>query len=212
MCGCTRSLKLRCRVAVSLESTIDYIGALVVKIGHGGLVHWPVPWDISDLSGSVSVAGLVVLMEDWSLSGSPLSVGIWHWWVSWKHSGHVPPEEVWVVRQSSVMELMIVEDDWSLVSQTSAETLTYEEINVEVCNTASPIETLDWKFSYYCQPQKASQLCPSGIVCGVPVRSTCWSNYNFVILWFREPRSKDTQVVPSLRCPFGQPLFHIMCR
>jgi len=98
----------------------------------------------------------MVLMEDWSLSGSPFSMGIWNWRISWENSSEIPPEEIWVVYECPVMELMIVEDDWSLITKTSSETLSNEEINIKVCNTASPIEVLDWKFSYHCKTQKAS--------------------------------------------------------
>ena len=74
----------------------------------------------------------MVLMEDWSLSSSPFFVSIWNWWVSWKNSGQIPPEEVWVVQQITVEVLVVVEDDWSLESKTSSETLSNEEINIEV--------------------------------------------------------------------------------
>ena len=126
------SLEWGSRVAVSLEGTIDDIRASVHKIWHNWLILRAVPWHVSWLSDSVSVASLVVLMEDWGLSGSPLSVSIWNWWVLWENSSNVPPEEIWVIHQSSSVELMIVHDYWSLVPQSSSKTLGNEEHEVEV--------------------------------------------------------------------------------
>ena len=145
------SFELRNWVAVSFESSIDNIRSLIMKIWHDWLVHWAIPWDISNLSGSISVSTFMVLMENWSLSSSPLFVSIWNWWVSWKNSGQIPPEEVWIVQQITVEVLVVVEDDWSLESKTSSETLSNEEINIKVWNTGSPVEALDWKFSNYCK-------------------------------------------------------------
>merc|ERR1719498_673972 len=106
--------------AVSLEGSVDNIGSHIVKVWHDWLVLRSVPRNVSWLSHSVSIASLMVLMEDWSLSSSPLSVGIWHRWVLWENSGQVQPEDIWVVKESSGVELMVVHNDWSLVSQTSS--------------------------------------------------------------------------------------------
>jgi hypothetical protein len=66
-------------------------------------------------------------MEDWLLSSSPFSVGIWNWRVLWENSGQIPPEEIWVVQQSSGVELMVVENNWSLISETSSKSLGDED-------------------------------------------------------------------------------------
>ena len=121
------SLEISSGVAVSLEGTIDNVTALINKIWHNWLVLRTIPRNISWLSDSVSVTGLVVLVEHWSLSGSPLSVYIWDWWVLWKYSCQVPPEEVWIVDQGSVVELVSINNKWSLVSESSSKTLRYEE-------------------------------------------------------------------------------------
>ena len=126
------SLEWGSGVAVSLEGTVDDISTSIDEIRHDWLILRAVPWNISWLSNSVSVTGLVVLMEDWSLSGSPLSVSIWNWWVLWENSSQVPPEEVWIVHQGSSVELMIVHDNWSLVSESSSKTLGNEEHQIEV--------------------------------------------------------------------------------
>ena len=120
------SLECGGRVAVSLEGSVNNIGTGIDEIWHNWLILRSIPRNVSWLSLPVSVTGLVVLMEDWSLSGSPFSMGIWHWWVLWENSNHVPPEEIWVVEEGSGVELMVIEDDWSLVSQSSSETLAHE--------------------------------------------------------------------------------------
>ena len=111
----------------------------------------------------------MVLMEDWVLSGSPFSVSIGHRWVLWENSCQVPPKQVWVVHQSSGMELVVVHDEWSLVSQTSSETLAYEEYEPEVREPASDVEVLDWEFSNNGKSKKASELGTSSIISPVPV-------------------------------------------
>jgi hypothetical protein len=58
-------------------------------------------------------------MEYWLLSSSPFSVWIWNWWVLWENSSQVPPEEIWIIQQSSSVELMVMEDGWSLISKVS---------------------------------------------------------------------------------------------
>ena len=141
------SLKSSSRVAVSLEGTVRYIGSLIDEIWHNWLVLRTVPWDISWLSHSISVAGLMILMENWSLSDSPFLVSIWDWRVLWQGSCQVPPEEIWVVLESSLMEPMIVHNDWSCISQTSSESLGDEEVDVEIGDPASRIEIFNWKFS-----------------------------------------------------------------
>ncbi len=106
----------------------------------------------------------MVLMEDWSLSSAPLAMGIWNWWVAWQNSAHIPPEEVWIVEKSALMEPMVVEHDWSLESQTSANTTRHEKDHVCVGEPASHVEVLDWQLSNDGKTQEASNLCSRGIV------------------------------------------------
>ena len=141
------SFKLWSRVAVSLESTVDNIGSLIHKIWHNWLVHRSIPWYVSWLSHSVSVTGLVVLMEYWSLSGSPFLVVIWNWRVSWQNSSQIPPEQVWVVQESSGIEFLIVEYNWSSESKTSTKSLGDEIVDVEISQPASNIEVFNWELS-----------------------------------------------------------------
>ena len=121
--GAKRSLKSWGRVGVSLEGTVDDIGSLIDEIWHNWLIHRSIPWNISGLSQSISVTDLVVLMEDWHLSCSPFSMGIWDWRVLWQNSCPIPPKEVWEVKLGPLVESMIVENDWSLVSKTSTDSL-----------------------------------------------------------------------------------------
>ena len=205
-----RSLKLRSGVAVLLESTIDNIGSLVDEVWHNWLVHWTIPWDISWLSHSVSVACLVVLMEDWVLSDSPFFVSIWNWRVSWKCSSIVPPEQIWVVQHCSRMESIIVEDNWSCESEPSSKPLWYEVVHIEVCNPASNIEVLNWKFSNNTKSKKASQLSSRGIVSPIPVGFSDWSYDDIVVFFFWEPRSQDCNVVLCFWCPGWKPFFDLV--
>ena len=108
-------------------------------------------------------------MEDWLLSSSPLSVGVWDRRVLWKNSADVPPEQVWVVQQSSGVELVVVENNRSLVSQTSAEALRHKNDEIEVSQPASNVEILNWEFSDDGQTKKASELSSGGVISPVPV-------------------------------------------
>mgnify|MGYP000023275364 FL=1 len=181
------SLEWGSGVAVSLEGTVDNICSGIDKIWHDWLILRTVPWNISWLSNSVSVTGLVVLMEYWGLSSSPLSVGIWNWWVLWENSAEVPPEEIWVVHQSSSVELMVVHDNWSLVSETSSESLRNEEHQVEVRQPASDVEVLNWELSDSSQSNEDSKLTSGGVVGPVPVGLGDWSDNDVFSLALWEP-------------------------
>lgn len=181
------SLECWGRVAVSLESTIDDISTLIVEVWHHWLVHGAVPWHISWLSHSVSVAYLVVLMEDWLLPSHPLSVGIWNWWVPWKNSADIPPVEVWIVQESPLVESVIVEYDWSLVTKTSSNTFGHEEQEICVGDPASNIEALNWKFPDDSEAKKASYLSSSSVVSPVPVGGLSWSSDDIIGLVSWEP-------------------------
>ena len=85
-------MELGSRVAISLESTVGNICAMVVKVRHDRLVHGTIPLDVSGLSESVSVHVLVVLMVDRGLSSSPLTVSIRNWRVLGQDTADIPEE------------------------------------------------------------------------------------------------------------------------
>ena len=206
------SLKLRDRVAVSLESTIDDIGSRVHEVWHDWLVLGTVPWHVSGLSHSVPIAGPVVLMVYWVLPNSPLEMGIWNRWVLRKDSSQVPPKQVWVVVQGSLVDEVIVHGDWSLVSEASANTVTHEEVQVSPCEPASHIEVLNWKLSDSEQSQHASDLTSGGVVGPVEVRFASRSGDEIVKLVSWEPRGEDIELLLGLWGPGRQPLFDFVSR
>ena len=200
------------RVAVSLEGSVDDIGTGIDEIWHNWLILRAVPRNISWLSLPVSVARLVVLMEDWSLSRSPFSMSIWHWWVLWENSAQVPPEHVWVVEEGSSMELVVVEDDWSLVSQSSSETLAHKPRQPGVCEPASDIKVLNWELSNDGKSKDTSELASSGIRSPVPVGLAHWSHDNIISLIFWEPRLEDFKISLGLWGPLWKPFLDFVGR
>ena len=183
---------------------------MVDEVRHDGLVLRAIPRNVSRLSGSISIARLVVLMEDGSLSGPPLAVGVWNWRVSGKHPADVPPEEVWVVEQSSVVELTVVSHQGSLVPQTSAQATADEEHHPHVGEDASSVERLDWQLTDDGQAEQASQLSSGGVVGPVKVRLLNWSHDHLVSLRVVEPRLKDLQIGLSLLGPAWLPLLDLV--
>lgn len=206
------SLKLWRRVRVSLEGTVDDICALINEIWHDWLVHGAIPWNVSRLSKSVPVASTMVLMVDWSLPSAPLTVSIWHWWVAWQNTADIPPEEVWVVEESALVEPMVIEHDWSLVSQTSANTTGHEEDHVSVGDPASHVEVLDWQLSNDGETQEASDLSSSRIVGPVVVRRLSWSSNDLTGLLSWEPRSQNVEFFLGLGSPLWEPLINLVGR
>ena len=71
---------------------------------------------------SVSVHILVVLMVDWSLASSPLSVRVGHGRVLWEDAGNRPVEQVWVVDQRLVVEGVIVHHQRTVIAETTSDT------------------------------------------------------------------------------------------
>lgn len=116
---------------------------MVVEVWHRWLVHGTVPADEAWSSVPVSVHVLVILMEHWVLSSLPLAVRVWHWWALWKHAADVPVEEVWVVAQSLHVERVVVQDDWSVRLETTADASDHEVHDVEVGNPATGVKILD---------------------------------------------------------------------
>ena len=75
-----------------------------------------------------------------SLPSSPLSVSIRNWRVLGESTADVPPEEVWVVQQSSEVELRVVSNHWALVSETTAQSSSDEEGQPEIGENTSSVE------------------------------------------------------------------------
>jgi hypothetical protein len=83
-----------------------------------------------------------------SLSSSPLNMGVRDWRVSRSYLGKIPPEEIRVVGHSSGMEVVVVHEDRVLIaSETSADSLDDEVVDVEVADPTSDVEVLDWQLS-----------------------------------------------------------------
>ena len=91
-----------------------------MHIGHDRLVHGTVPLDVAGLSHSVPVHILVVLVIDWSLASSPLAVRIGHRRVLWEDTSDGPVVKVRVVDQRLLVPGVIVEDYWTVVSETTS--------------------------------------------------------------------------------------------
>jgi len=171
-----------------------------VEVGHGRLVLGTVPSHVPWLSMSVSVHVLVVLMVDWSLASSPLSVRVGHGWVLGQDAGNRPVEQVWVVHERLVVEGMIVHHDGAVVAQATADTTNYEEADPSVGQPASNVEILDGKLADHGQAEKHANLSPrrvrGPVEVGLVSRS---SDLREVILW--EPACENCKVVLGLGCP-----------
>ena len=64
---------------------------------------------------------------------------------------------------------MTVDDQWSLISESSSKTFGNEEHHPEVGQPTSDIEVFNWEFSNDGDTKKASNLSSGGIVSPVPV-------------------------------------------
>lgn len=206
------SLEGGSRVAVTLEGTVNDIGAGIDKVRHDGLILRAIPRDVARLSHAVSVASLMVLMEDRGLSGSPLAVSIGHRRVSRENTGDVPPEEVRVVEQSSHVELRVVRDERSLVSETAANAVGHEETHPAVGEDASGVEVLDGELTDDGETEQASQLGASSIVGPVEVRLLDGTNDELLGSTAVEPRGKHIKVLLCLISPGGGPLLDLVRR
>lgn len=163
------SLELRASVDVALEGAVVDIGAVVVQEGQDRLVHGTVPLDVPWESVSVSVHVLVVLVIDWVLASSPLAVRIRHRWVLGQHAADCPVEQIWIVDQSLGVECVIVEHDWAISTQTTADTPNNEVADPAVGQEASRVEVLDWQLANHGESKKHTNLCPGCVVCPIEV-------------------------------------------
>ena len=172
---------------ITLEGSVVNFGTGVVQIWHDWLVHGTIPLHISWLSVSISVHVLVVLMVDWVLSGLPLAVGIWDWWVLWKNTGQGPAHQVWVVSQSLGVEGVVIQHQWTVVSETTARASDDVVNDPEVGESATSIEVLDWELTNGEETKNNSELGSGGVVGEVEVRLVGWSGH-FLHFSFWEPR------------------------
>ncbi len=172
---CCCSSELRGGGDITLEGSIVDLGSVVVQEWHHWLVHRTVPLHISWLSVSVPVHVLMVLVEDWLLSGPPLSVGIWDWWVLWQHVAQGPVDQIWVVHQCLRVEWVIVKHDWT-VKQKSTATSSDAVVDDEgVGESASGVEVLDWELTDGEKSEDDSHLGLGGVAGHVEVRLVGWS-------------------------------------
>lgn len=178
------------------------MGAVVVQVGHDGLVHSTVPLHVSGLSESVSVHVLVVLMVHGVLSGSPLSVGIGHGRVGGQNPAQVPVEKVGVVSQGLRVLGVVVQHDGSGVTETSTDTTEDEEDDPTVSQPASSVEALDGELTNEPETDGTSELGTGGVVGPVEIRSVHGSS-NFLHVSSGEPGAEDSEVLLGLRRPVG---------
>ena len=125
-------------------------------------------------------------MEHWVLASLPFAVRIWNWWALWKNTADIPVEEVRVVAQSLHVQCVIVQHNWSVALQPTADTSDDEVHDVEVGDPASSIKVLDRQLTDCPQTKSDSNLGTGGVVSIVEVGSVCRSSH-FFHLSFREP-------------------------
>ena len=200
------SLELRRGVDVTLEGTVVDICAVIVEVRHDGLVHGTVPLDISRLSVAVSVHILVVLMVDWSLTSSPLAVRIGHGRVLGKNTGDSPVEEVGVVDESLGVEGMVIENQRTVVSETTADTPDNEVTDPAVGQPASHVEVLDGELANDGEAKKDTSLSTSSIVGPVEIRLVGGSSDHAEIV-SREPALQNVDIMHGLGGPLELALF-----
>ena len=134
---------------------------------HDRLVHGTVPRDVSWLSESVSVHILVVLMVDWSLSGSPFAVCIRYWRVLGEHSGGVPEEQIGIIDQSLSVHGVVIHDNGAVVFKTTTESSHDEEGNPRPGKSNTNVEVANWELTDSGKSDKASNLSTGSVVCEV---------------------------------------------
>ena len=182
-----------------------------MEVRHGRLVLGTVPSHVPWLSMSVSVHVLVVLMVDWSLASSPLSVRVGHGRVLWEDAGNRPVEQVWVVDKSLVVEGVIVHHNWAVITETTSNTPKDEEADPTVSQPASNVEVLDGKLADHGEAEKDADLGPGRVARPVEVGLVSRSSdLGKIILW--EPACEDSKVVLGLRCPFELSFFKAVLR
>ncbi len=196
-----RSLELGNRVDVSLEGSVVNICAVVVEVGHDGLVHGAVPLNVPGASEAVPVDVLMVLMVHGSLSRAPLAMSVGSGGRLGQDTGHRPVEQVWVVDKSLGVESVVVHHDRAVVAETTADSTDNEPADPAVGQPASDIEVLDGELTDDCEAEKNSELGARRVVSPVEVRLVSRA-HNHVEVSAGEPALQDVDVVEG----FGGPL------
>jgi hypothetical protein len=163
------SLELRAGIDVALEGAIVDVCAVIVEVGKRGLVHGAVPLDVPWESVAVPVHILVILVIDWSLTSSPLSVRIGNGWVLWQNLADRPVEEIWVVDQSLGVEGVIVEDQRAVSTQATADTPNNEVHDPTVGQPAPHVEVLDGELANDGESEDDASLGPRRIVSPIEI-------------------------------------------
>jgi len=177
-----------------------------VEVGHGWLVHAAIPSHVARLAHSVPVHVLVVLMINRSLSSSPLSVCIGDRRILRKDSSDSPVEQVWVVHKGLGIECVIVENNRTVVTETTANTSDDEIADPAISEPAADIEVLDGELANDSQAEKYTNLSASGVVSPVKVGLVSGTSDHGKIS-SREPALEDLDVVRSFRGPLELSFF-----
>ena len=146
---------------------------------------------------AVTIHVLVILVIDWSLASSPLTVRIGHGWVLGKNAADRPVEQIWVVHQSLGVEGMIVQDNGSIAAETAADTPNDEVADPAISQPASHVEVFDGELANDGEAEEDTKLCPGGVVRPVEVRLVGGSRDHAQIV-SGEPALKHGEVVLSL--------------
>ena len=146
---------------------------------------------------AVTIHVLVILVIDWSLASSPLTVRIGHGWVLGKNAADRPVEQIWVVHQSLGVEGMIVQDNGSIAAETAADTPNDEVADPAISQPAPHIEVFDGELANDGESEEDTKLCPGGVVRPVEVRLVGGSRDHAQIV-SGEPALKHSEVVLSL--------------
>ena len=118
---------------------------------------------------TVTIHILVILVIDWSLASSPLTVRIGHGWVLGKNAADRPVEQIWVVHQSLGVEGMIVQDNGPIAAETAADTPNDEVADPAVGQPAPHVEVFDGELADDGETEEDTKLCPGGVVRPVEV-------------------------------------------
>merc|ERR1719224_34283 len=105
---------------------------------------------------------------------------------------------------------MVVENNWSLISQTSSKSLRDKDDQVEVSQPASNVEIFNRELSNHSQTKEASNLSSSSVVSPVPVGFRDWSYDDFFGFALWEPRLKNIEIFLGLFGPSWKPFFHVV--
>ena len=109
---------------------------------------------------AVTIHVLVILVIDWRLASSPLTVRIGHRWVLGQHTAAGPVEQVWVVHEGLGVEAVIVQHNGSVAAQTTADTPNEEVADPAIGQPAPHVEVLDRELADDGEAENDAQLRP----------------------------------------------------